>query len=129
MFKKHTDLILAALLTICAVIFIWTVIANAGEPVSENSGAVTTAKVITTGPGGVIGVVCKGDGSHACGCTLYDNATVAGGTQIPGAGQTATNSAAPNSWFSNNPIRFTYGLFVSPDANSTCFVSWLQGVR
>ena len=118
--------------TLC-IFFIAALLAMAGvafaETVCENSGAITTATQLYTGPGGVNSAQCSPDGTNACICTLYDTASgTAAGKQLPSASAAAT-SRMLGVWTTTSPVRFTQGLYVVPSANSICFVTYLPGIR
>jgi hypothetical protein len=123
MFKQIKTILIVALIAIMVALP-----AYGSEPIAENSGALTSTKLLATGPGGVMFVLCQSTGIHVCGCTIYDSATASpSSVQLPGIIQYTTASMNAVSWMSTNPIRFTKGLYVIPSANSTCFVSWTYG--
>jgi hypothetical protein len=127
--KKIYILIIALVISLGGLIWVLEHDAYPSEPIAENSGALTAAKVLAVGPGGVMFVLCQHDGTHAtCGCSIFDSASlVQSATQLPGIQQYNSNSLNSISWMSTNPIRFSKGLYVSPAQYSTCYVSWTYG--
>ncbi len=94
---------------------------------SYNSGAIATNTLVYpasgTGSGTLTGVYCAPDGTHVCGCNIFDN-TASSGKMLPDATAQATQS---NGWFAGSvdtAPTFARGIYVVPAPNSTCFIEY-----